>query len=75
MKKRWIMQATGYNHPTDQMEADWETFTAKVADYDTLLAEQIEQLKGLVESRTRELEEEVGKYEAKTATIHVPNKR
>ncbi len=23
MKKKWILQATGYNHDTDEMERNW----------------------------------------------------
>lgn len=41
MKKKWILQATGYNHNTQKLEADWEEFSEKVLDYDNLLAEQI----------------------------------
>ncbi len=41
MKKKWILQATGYNHPTEDVEQAWDEFAAKVQDYDTLLAEQI----------------------------------
>lgn len=53
MKKKWILQATGYNHPTEDVENAWDEFNGKVQDYDTLLAEQIEHLKGLVDSRVR----------------------
>lgn len=48
MKKKWILQATGYSHDTDDLESVWEQFSTRVLDYDNLLAEQIEHLKGLV---------------------------
>jgi hypothetical protein len=41
MKKKWILQATGYSHDTKDMEHNWEEFAGKLSDYDTLLAEQI----------------------------------
>lgn len=75
MKKKWILQATGYNHQTEDIEEAWDQFTAKVQDYDTLLAEQIQHLKGLVDSRVRELEVEINKYTSKTASIMIPNSR
>ena len=51
MKKKWILQATGYNHETDEMESQWEEFSQKILDYDNLLAEQIEHLKGMIDGR------------------------
>jgi hypothetical protein len=56
MKKKWILQATGYNHDTEAMEKNWDEFSSKLADYDTLLAEQIQHLRGLVDSRVKEIE-------------------
>ena len=75
MKKKWILQATGYNHDTDDLESIWEQFSTRVLDYDNLLAEQIEHLKGLVDGRTRELDTEIAKYTSKTASILIPNVR
>ena len=75
MKKKWILQATGYNHPTEDVESAWEEFVTKVQDYDTLLAEQIEHLKGLVDSRVKELESQISKYSSKTASIVIPSNR
>lgn len=56
MKKKWILQATGYQHDTQQLEQDWDEFSAKVMDYDNLLAQQIQHLKGLVDSRVKEIQ-------------------
>ena len=75
MKKKWILQATGHNHPTEDLEQDWELFSAKAQDYDSFLAEQILNLKSLVDSRARELETEIAKYASKTASIMIPNNR
>jgi hypothetical protein len=75
MKKKWILQATGYNHDTDDMERNWEDFAAKLADYDTLLAEQIQHLKGLVDARVKEIETELTKLASKTSSIHLPANR
>lgn len=75
MKKKWILQATGYAHDTDRMETLWEEFAGKLADYDALLAEQIEHLKGLVASRMQEIEGELGKLSARTASLHLPASR
>lgn len=75
MKKKWILQATGYSHDTQDLEQDWEQFANKVLDYDNLLAEQIQHLKGLVEGRTKELEAEIAKYTSKTASILLPQSR
>ncbi len=38
MKKKWILQATNYNHDTEKLESDWEEFSLKIQDYDNLLA-------------------------------------
>ena len=48
MKKKWVLQATGHNHPTELIESSWQQFSIKVTDYDSLLAEQLQHLKGLV---------------------------
>jgi hypothetical protein len=44
-------------------------------DYDNLLAEQIEHLKGLVDTRAREIEADMNKYMSKTSSIHIPANR
>lgn len=53
IKKKWIMLATGYNHDTTNMEQSWEEFAEKLLDYDNLLKEQVEHLKGIILSRTK----------------------
>ncbi len=53
IKKKWILQATGYHHETAQIEDDWNEFNIKIQDYDTLLAEQIEHLKSMISGRVK----------------------
>lgn len=55
MKKKWILQATNYNHDTEKLESDWEEFSLKIQDYDNLLAQQIEHLKGMIDGRIQEV--------------------
>jgi hypothetical protein len=57
------------------MERNWEDFAGKLADYDTLLAEQIQHLKGLIDGRVREIEAELTKLASKTSSIHLPANR
>lgn len=75
IKKKWILQATGYQHETEELESQWEEFSEKVQDYDNLLAEQIEHLKGMIDGRISEVVQEIQKYETKTSSIIIPSRR
>jgi hypothetical protein len=61
-KNKWIRQATGLDQDMSPLEETWRKFTEKIADFDTLLAEQLNHLKGLIKGRTSELQDAITKY-------------
>jgi len=74
-KNKWIRQATGLDRDLATLEETWRRFTEKIADFDTLLAEQLKHLKSLIKSRTVELRDAISKYEGRTMSLLMPSSR
>lgn len=55
IKNKWLLQTTGFSHNIDKLGDLWEKFTLKISDFDTLLKEQMEHLKSLIQGRTNEI--------------------